>query len=133
MAATEENILDDILHQNHEDDNLFEDEADKKTGKQDEKREDHEKEDQGHSDISTDDDDDQEHAPSSPGSISDEEIDEDRKIADEALTKAGGATIKSENEASTKITDSIDKDKKIDTFTTNNKHYFVCFDYSKSK
>ena len=92
MAAVEENILDDLLHQNHEDDPLF-DEDDKKTKRDDDQIDDGEEDkidekDEDHSDISTDDESRHDRDGSDSGSLSDEDIDEDRKLADKA-SKAG--------------------------------------------
>ena len=87
MAAVEENILDDLLHQNHEDDPLFDDD-DKKTKREDDKTDGEDdkadEKDEDHSDISTDDESTHERDASDSGSLSDEDIDEDRKLADKA-------------------------------------------------
>ena len=98
MAAAEENILDDLLHHNHEDDPLFDD-ADKKTKRDDDKTDDgeddkQEEKEEEHSDISTDDASRHDHDASDSGSISDEEIDEDRRLADKAL-KSGSVKLES--------------------------------------
>ena len=98
MAAVEENILDDLLHQNHEDDALF-DEEDKKGKRDDDKTSDCEEEkleQEDHSDISTDDESRHERDVSDSGSLSDEDIDEDRKLADKASKSATTKTEKPE-------------------------------------
>jgi len=98
MAAVEENILDDLLHQNHEDDALF-DEEDKKGKRDDDKTSDCEEEkleQEDHSDISTDDESRHERDVSDSGSLSDEDIDEDRKLADKASKSATTKTEKTE-------------------------------------
>jgi len=94
MAAVEENILDDLLHQNHEDDPLF-DEDDKKTKRDDDQIDDGEEDkidekDGDHSDISTDDESRHDKDGSESGSLSDEDIDEDRRLADKASKSGNG-------------------------------------------
>ena len=110
MAAVEENILDDLLHQNHEDDALF-DEEDKKAKRDDDKTSDIEDEKfegkEDHSDISTDDESRHERDVSDSGSLSDEEIDEDRKLADKASKTGNTKNDKAE------IDDTDDTDLKI--------------------
>jgi len=110
MAAVEENILDDLLHQNHEDDALF-DEEDKKAKRDDDKTSDIEDEKfegkEDHSDISTDDESRHERDASDSGSLSDEEIDEDRKLADKASKTGNTKNDKAE------IDDTDDTDLKI--------------------
>ena len=119
MAAVEENILDDLLHQNHEDDALF-DEDDKKTKKDDDKTDEGEddkpeEKDEDHSDISTDDESIHEREASDCGSLSDEDIDEDRKLADKAV-KPGGLksynkdTENNENDNLKEITEQTKED-----------------------
>ena len=100
MAAMEENILDDLLHQNHEDDPLFDDD-DKKMKRDDEKTDEGEEDkpsdkDEDHSDISTDDESRHERDASDSGSLSDEDIDEDRKLADKASKSGNGKDDTSE-------------------------------------
>ena len=103
MAAVEENILDDLLHQNHEDDALF-DEEDKKAKRDDDKGSDAEEEKpddrEEHSDISTDDESRHEREVSDSGSLSDEDIDEDRKLADKA-SRSGNVKIEKANDNNT--------------------------------
>jgi len=103
MAAVEENILDDLLHQNHEDDALFDDE-DKKAKRDDDKASDAEEEKlddrEEHSDISTDDESRHERGVSDSGSLSDEDIDEDRKLADKA-SRSGNVKIEKSNDNNT--------------------------------
>ena len=84
MASAEENLLDDLLHQSHEKDQLFFDD--------DGKKEDHDEEmsaecgkdnyadlDDGHSDIS-------EEESKASSDISEDETNEDRKVADQTLS-----------------------------------------------
>ena len=101
MAAVEENILDDLLHQNHEDDPLF-DEDDKKPKPDDDKTDGEddkaEEKDEEHSDISTDDESRHEREASDSGSLSDEDIDEDRKLADKASKPGNGKNEISETD-----------------------------------
>ena len=112
MAAVEENILDDLLHQNHEDDALF-DEEDKKGKRDDDKTSDGDEEKpvkEDHSDISTDDESRHERDVSDSGSLSDEDIDEDRKLADKASKSATTKIEKTEIDK----TEAVNEDKPED-------------------
>jgi hypothetical protein len=115
MAAVEENILDDLLHQNHEDDPLFDDD-DKKTKRDDDKTDGEddkaEEKDEEHSDISTDDESRHERDGSDSGSLSDEDIDEDRKLADKASKPGNGKNEISETDEPDNKSPKTGKEKK---------------------
>jgi len=80
--AGEENLLDDLLHTNHEDDRLFEDEGGKKAANDDKKPDD------DHSEISDEE--------SKHSDISEDEAEEDRKVADQVIE---GAADKDDGDA----------------------------------